>query len=99
MQKQAERTGNPQVKLSVIYDLAEKLVKEGNSEGYKLLGDMYRDGEGKPQSYEEAIKYYSKASSMGSIDAVYNMVKGKIVKDQSPHSAPCFLCEIGSLDF
>ena len=49
-----------------------KLAEQGNTKAQSHLGYMYYVGEGVPQSFEEAVKWYGKAAVQGDRDAQYN---------------------------
>jgi TPR repeat protein len=49
-----------------------KLAEQGNPRAQSHLGYMYYAGEGVPQSFEEAVKWYGKAAVQGDRDAQYN---------------------------
>ena len=49
------------------------LAQQGNSDAQYNLGQMYRLGEGVPQSDAEAVKWYLLAAGKGDVDAQYNL--------------------------
>lgn len=49
-----------------------KVAEQGNPKAQSHLGYMYYAGEGVPQSFEEAVKWYGKAAVQGDRDAQYN---------------------------
>ena len=53
--------------------LVEKSCKAGDPEGCRLLGGMYEDGEGVPQSDAKAKSFYGKACKAGNPDACDNL--------------------------
>ena len=48
-------------------------AEQGNIKAQYNLALMYYKGEGVPQNYEEAIKWYNKAAEQGNIKAQYNL--------------------------
>jgi hypothetical protein len=48
-----------------------KVAEQGNVNGQVNLASMYEDGQGTPQNYEEAIKWYTQAATQGDADAQY----------------------------
>jgi len=54
-------------------DLREikKLAESGDVEAQFNLGFMYDQGQGVPQNYSKAIKWYRKAADQGHVDAQY----------------------------
>jgi hypothetical protein len=49
------------------------LAKRGNAEAQFYLADMFFGGDGAPQNYAEAIKWYIKAANQGHVNAQYNL--------------------------
>lgn len=49
------------------------LAEQGNAVAQSHLGYLYYTGEGVPQSFEEAVKWYLKAAVQGNRDAQYNL--------------------------
>ncbi len=47
-----------------------KAAQQGNANAQCSLGNMYENGQGVPQSYEEAIKWYQLAANQGHADAL-----------------------------
>ena len=47
-----------------------RLAEEGNAPAQYLLGGMYYNGQGVPQDYQLAVKWYRKAAEQGEADAV-----------------------------
>ena len=50
-----------------------KLAEQGNARAQSHLGYMYYVGDGVPQSFAEARKWYEKAAVQGDKDAQYNL--------------------------
>ena len=48
-----------------------RLAEEGNAPAQYLLGGMYYNGQGVPQDYQLAVKWYRKAAEQGEADARY----------------------------
>ena len=48
-------------------------VEYGNLEAHFNLGFMYANGQGVPQDYAEAVKWYRKAAEQGLASAQYNL--------------------------
>jgi uncharacterized protein len=44
-------------------------AEQGNAAAQNLLGFMYADGQGAPQDYDEALKWYSRAADQNDTDA------------------------------
>lgn len=49
------------------------LAEQGNAIAQSHLGYLYYTGEGVPQSFDEAVKWYLKAAVQGNRDAQYNL--------------------------
>ena len=49
------------------------LAEEGNAVAQYNLGQMYRRGDGVPQDYKEAARWYTLAANQGDVDARYNL--------------------------
>ena len=49
------------------------LAKQGNANAQNLLGDMYQKGQGVPQDYKKASKWYTLAAEQGVTFAQYNV--------------------------
>jgi TPR repeat protein len=65
-----------QVNTATITKMIEMFQKDNDSMGMAavLQGHQYYRGDGKPQSYEEAAKYYSIAATKGNVEGMYNLV-------------------------
>ena len=48
-------------------------AKKGDAEAQFNLGNMYHDGEGVPQDYDQALKYFRLAAEQGVASAQYNL--------------------------
>lgn len=57
----AYNKGNYQLALQIIRPLAE----HGDAEAQVMLGFLYQEGEGTPQDYPEAVKWYRLAAEQG----------------------------------
>jgi uncharacterized protein len=64
-----EAKQTPQYEISSLKSSAEK----GDSAAQTWLGYLYSAGQGVPQSYEEAFKWYSKAANQGDAVAQNNL--------------------------
>ena len=49
------------------------LAEEGNAVAQFNLGQMYRKGDGVPQDYKEAVRWYTLAAEQGQVDAQFNL--------------------------
>jgi TPR repeat protein len=49
--------------------LIRPLAEQGGAKAQYNLGQMYRDGQGVPQDYAEAVKWYRLAAEQGYADA------------------------------
>ena len=49
------------------------LAEQGNANAQYNLGVMYGKGDGVPQDYAEAVKWYRKAAEQGDVDAQFNL--------------------------
>ena len=58
---------------STAYRIALRLAEQGDPEAQLNLGDMYRNGRGTQQNYEEAAVWYRKAAEQGHADAQSNL--------------------------
>ena len=58
-----------------------KVADQGSAGAQFNLGLMYADGQGVPQDYQEAVKWFRKAAEQGDADAQHNLgalyVKGQ----------------------
>ncbi len=74
---QADVYSASQARSSGDYDRAAaefmRLAEGGDAKAQAHLGYMYYIGEGVPQSYAEAVKWYRKAAAQGDADAQYNL--------------------------
>jgi len=50
-----------------------KLADKGNPDGQFAVGGMYETGQGAPQNYEEAMRWYRKAADQGHSAAMVNL--------------------------
>ena len=57
------------------YRLIKPLAEQGLPEAQFNLGLMFDKGQGVPQNYAEAVKWYRKAAEQGSAEAQYNLGK------------------------
>jgi hypothetical protein len=57
------------------YRLIKPLAEQGLPEAQFNLGLMYEMGQGVPQNYAEAVKWYRKAAEQGFAEAQYNLGK------------------------
>jgi TPR repeat protein/predicted phosphodiesterase len=57
---------------AVLLDL-ERKAAEKQAEFIVILADMYSFGLGKPQSYEQAMKYYLMAADLGNLEAMCDL--------------------------
>ena len=68
--------------------------EKGNSEAQRSLAALYARGQGLPQDYSEALKWYRKAADQGNADAQLNLGamydKGLGVASNSAESAKWF---------
>ena len=55
------------------FELTMRLAEGGDTTAQWNLGVMYDTGEGVPQDYKEAVKWYTKAAEQGDVDAQYNL--------------------------
>ena len=55
------------------YKLFLLLAEQGDADAQKVLGDMYKQGQGVPQDYQEALKWYRLAAEQGFAKAQYNL--------------------------
>jgi uncharacterized protein len=53
--------------------LLQPLADKGDGVAQLNLGVMYEDGEGVPQDYTEAVKWYRRAAEQGIVGAQYNL--------------------------
>ena len=51
----------------------KKDAEQGYADAQWLLGNLYYDGDGVPQSYSEAVKWYRKSAEQGYAYAQYNL--------------------------
>jgi len=51
----------------------QPLAEQGYAEAQNNLGMMYYFGDGVPQDYQEAVKWYRKAAEQGQAEAQYNL--------------------------
>ena len=56
-----------------IPDECQVEAQKGNAIAQFILGFMYENGEGVPQDYKKAEKWYHKAAEQGDTDAQYNL--------------------------
>jgi len=55
------------------YEDALALAEQGDAFDQYDLGEMYRKGEGVPQDYKAAVKWYSLAAEQGNVKAQSNL--------------------------
>ena len=55
------------------FEEAKRLAEDGDAEAQNDLGVMYGNGEGVPQDYKEAVKWYRLAAEQGVAAAQYNL--------------------------
>ena len=49
------------------------LAEQGNAGAQAMLGEMYGNGEGVPQNYAEALKWFRKAADQGDAQGQYDL--------------------------
>ena len=54
-------------------DRTRRLASDGDSAVQFKLGNLYREGEGVSQDYEEAVKWYRKSAEQGNASAQFNL--------------------------
>ena len=59
----------PAHKLGILLQIAES----GNASAQNALGVMYHEGEGVPQNYAEAVKWFGRAAKQGDAEAQFNL--------------------------
>ena len=62
--------------VTALYNAIDKYHcsrRKEDAESHFSLGDMYFSGQGVPQDYKEAVKWYRRAAEQGSIEAQYNL--------------------------
>jgi TPR repeat protein len=55
------------------YEAAKARAEAGDDYAQTWLGDMYANGTGVVQNYQEAVKWYRLAAGQGKVDAQYNL--------------------------
>tara|TARA_R110002153_G_scaffold124560_1_gene271124 strand:- start:384 stop:839 length:456 start_codon:yes stop_codon:yes gene_type:complete len=55
------------------FDDTLKLAEQGDADAQYNLGVMYDNGQGVPQDFKQAVKWYRKAAEQGYADAQYNL--------------------------
>ena len=55
------------------FDAARQAAEQGDAGAQTALGVMYEDGEGVPQDYAEAVKWFRKAAEQGDADAQFRL--------------------------
>ena len=65
----AHKRGDYATVLSVLRPLAA----QGDARGQYYLGDMYGKGQGVPQDYKEAVRWYGLAAAQGNANAQYTL--------------------------
>ena len=55
------------------FDDTLKLAEQGSAGAQHNLGFSYSNGQGVPQDYKQAVKWYRKAAEQGSVNAQYNL--------------------------
>ena len=63
----------PEIAEESELERTKRWSSEGDAWSQFNLGVMYSDGEGVPQDYKEAIKWYKMAAEQGNTDAQYNL--------------------------
>ena len=58
---------------SSVKNLIVSSSKQGFDKSQFVLGLMYKNGEGVPQDYKEAVKWYRKAAKQGNFEAQYSL--------------------------
>lgn len=58
---------------ATAFRLVKPLAEQGNAKAQYNLGVMYHNGEGVPQDYTEAMKWYQRAAELELADAHYNL--------------------------
>ncbi len=53
--------------------ILKPLAEKGDATAQKWFGSMYNNGNGVPQNYGKAAKWYSKAAKQGHAEAQYNL--------------------------
>jgi len=59
--------------MDMEFEEAKRLAEDGDAEAQFNLGVMYDDGEGVPQDYKEAFKWYTKSAEQGVAEAQHNL--------------------------
>ena len=52
-------------RMDMEFEEAKRLAEDGDAEVQSELGEMYSEGNGVPQNYKEAVKWYTKAAEQG----------------------------------
>lgn len=60
---------------SNAFQIFQDLSEQGYGKAQFMLGKIYFNGEGVPQDYEKAVKWYTKAAEEGVLDAQLELVK------------------------
>ena len=69
----ADEPGRPIEESALELDATLLFAQEGDAEAQYNLGLMYANGEGVPQDYAEAVKWYFKAAEQGYARAQYGL--------------------------
>jgi TPR repeat protein len=71
----SERFGFPLNQQS-LSDVVDKMQRNGDRNGIAnvIIGQFYRTGDGRKQSYEEAAKHFAIAAEKGNAEGMYNLV-------------------------
>ena len=73
------------------------LAEQGDADAQYNLGLMYDNGQGVPQNYKTAVKWYSLAAEQGDADAQYNLGwmyrNGQGVPQDDKTAVKCTPCE------
>src|SRR5437899_270355 len=57
----------------VLQSLTEMAAEQGDASAQLNLGNSYYNGQGVPQDYKEAMKWYRKAAEQGDVFAQFNL--------------------------
>ena len=71
--KSAEKLKHQLFDYKIDFDFHENNAKKGNAISQNLLGDCYFYGEGVPQNYAMALKWYKRAAEQDFMDAQWNL--------------------------
>ncbi|MDR3293678.1 MAG: hypothetical protein LBT20_06215 [Clostridiales bacterium] len=66
-------TGTTEVEKILLYESCLKRAQEGDAEAQLIVGVMNERGEGVPQDFTKAVKWYKKSAKKGNADAQNNL--------------------------